>query len=221
MANIEKKGTGNIFKLELVNNNELDEKQYYKTIFVIEKVKDLEDLLFSENDNKNQEKGKVNPNTNEPAKRNKTKKKFEKEHINKNDYIKIKSKKYNVYLGIRLKKDNNYRQLILTNAMSDITKFKLNFLDDIDKYELHFFEQLLWSFANMINYFKAEEKSIKESINNNQIPYGENINYEKIQHILITLENKINNFPENNKVNIKQKNKFDFMKVIEQFDKLF
>ena len=214
MANIEKKGTGNIFKLELVNNNELDEKQYYKTIFVIEKVKDLEDLLFSENDNKNQEKGKVNPNTNEPAKRNKTKKKFEKAHINKNDYIKIKSKKYNVYLGIRLKKDNNYRQLILTNAMSDLTKFKLNFLDDIDKYELHFFEQLLWSFNNIINYFKLE----KDSFSNNSIELENYSNYVKIQHILITLEKKINNFPEHNKVNISQKNKFDFMKVIEYFN---
>ena len=98
--------------------------------------------------------------------------------------------------------------------MSDLTKFKLNFLDDIDKYELHFFEQLLWSFNNIINYFIEE----KDSFSANSISLETYSNYVKIEHILITLEKKINNFPEKNKVNISQKNKFDFMKVIEHFN---
>ena len=102
---------------------------------------------------------------------------------------------------------------MLTNSMSDLTKFKLNCLDEIDKYELHFFEQLLWSFNNIINFFKSE----KDSFSGNSINIESYSNYLKIQHILINLEKKINNFPENNKVNISQKNKFDFMKVIEHF----
>ena len=152
-------------------------------------------------------------NNNEFSKRNKSQKRCDK-YIKKNDYIKIKSKKYNAYLGIRLSNDTNNRTLVLTNSMSDLTKFKLNFLDDIDKYELHFFEQLLWSFNNIINYFKTEKDSFSEY----SITLEDYSNYVKIEHILITLEKKINNFPENNKVNISQKNKFDFMKVIEHFN---
>ena len=203
---------GNIYTLKLVNNSNLNEKQFYQTIFVIEKVKDLEDLLLDENDDMNQENNKFNKNSNESNE--KSKKKTYEKYINKNDYIKIKSKKYNLYLGIRLKNDTNKRSFILTNTMSDLTKFKLNFLDDIDKYELHFFEQLLWSFNNIINYFIAE----KDSFSANSITLENYSNYVKIEHILITLEKKINNFPENNKVNISQKNKFDFMKVIEHFN---
>ena len=176
-------------------------------------MKDLEELFISENEDNNQDKNKFNSNTNESTKRNKSKKKYDK-NITKNDYIKIKSKKYNLYLGIRLSNDTNNRSLILTNSMSDLTKFKLNFLDDIDKYELHFFEQLLWSFNNIINYFKSEKDSHSEKTITLEI-YS---NYVKIEHILITLEKKINNFPENNKVDISQKNKFDFMKVIEHFN---
>ena len=63
------------------------------------------------------------------------------------------------------------------------------------------------SFSNILNYFKSE----KEIFSQNSISLKSCLNYENIQHILITLENKINNFPENNKVNISQKNKFDFM----------
>ena len=201
MADLEITPIGNIYKLKLVNNfnlNEKNQKEFYKTIFTIEKVKDL---LTDENENNNQENNKVN---NKPPKKTK---------IKKDDYIKIKSKKYNLYLGIRLSSDTNRRSLILTNAMSDLTKFKLNFLDDIDKYELHFFEQLLWSFNNIINYFKEEKDSFSEL----SISLEKYSNYVKIEHILITLEKKINNFPENNKVQISQKNKFDFMKVIEYF----
>ena len=204
---------GNIFSLKLVNNSDLDQKQFYKTIFVIEKVKDLEELFISENEDNNQDKNKFNSNTNESTKRNKSKKKYDK-NITKNDYIKIKSKKYNLYLGIRLSNDTNNRSLILTNSMSDLTKFKLNFLDDIDKYELHFFEQLLWSFNNIINYFKSE----KDAHSDKSITLEIYSNYVKIEHILKKKKKKINNFPENNKVDISQKNKFDFMKVIEHFN---
>ena len=214
MADLKITPIGNIYRLKLVNNDSLNKKNYYKTIFVIEKVKDLEDLFIDEEDNKKQEKNKINQNSNEATNKNKNKKRYDKLFINKNDYIKIKSKKYNLYLGIRLKSDTNNRSLILTNAMSDLTKFKLNFLDDIDKYELHFFEQLLWSFNNIINYFKSE----KDSFTGNSITLENYSNYVKIEHILITLEKKINNFPENNKVDISQKNKFDFMKVIEHFN---
>ena len=55
---------GNIFSLKLVNNSDLDQKQFYKTIFVIEKVKDLEELFISENEDNNQYKNKFNSNTN-------------------------------------------------------------------------------------------------------------------------------------------------------------
>ena len=210
MADMKRTEIGNIYKLKLVNNNNLDKKEYYQTIFIIEKVKDIEDLLI--NDNKNKEKIKINTGNNDASKKNKTKKKYGKQCINKNDYIKIKSKKYNLYLGIKLSNNQNKR-LMLTNSMSDLTKFKLNCLDEIDKYELHFFEQLLWSFNNIINFFKSE----KDSFSGNSINIESYSNYLKIQHILINLEKKINNFPENNKVNISQKNKFDFMKVIEHF----
>ena len=213
MADLRTTPLGNIYELKLVNNNELDQKNFYKTIFVVEKVKDFEDLLINDNDNNNQEKNKFNSNNNESSKKTKNKKKLSELKIKKDDYIKIKSKKYNLYLGIRLSNDNNNRSLILTNAISDLTKFKLNFLDDIDKYELHFFEQLLWSFNNIINFFREE----KDSFSGKSITLEIYSNYVKIEHILITLEKKINNFPENNKVNISQKNKFDFMKVIEHF----
>ena len=214
LADLQITPIGNIYKLKLVNNKDLDNKEFYKTIFVIEKVKELEELLIGENDNNTQDKNAFNSNNNESSKRTKNVKQPKNINITKNDYIKIKSKKYNVYIGIRLSNDTKKRSLILTNAMSDLTKFKLNFLDDIDKYELHFFEQLLWSFNNIINYFKSEE----DSFTGNSITLGTYSNYVKIEHILITLEKRINNFPENNKVNISQKNKFDFMKVIEHFN---
>ena len=209
MADMQITPIGNIFKLKLVNDAELvkKRKEFYKTIFVIEKVKDLEDLFIEEEEDENQENNKVN---NENVKKKKTKK----GSINKNDYIKIRSKKYNFYLGIRLNNDTNKRSLVLTNTKSDLTKFKLNFLDDIDKYELHFFEQLLRSFKNIINYFINEDVEISDkSIEFNLYSF-----YVKIEHILINLEKRINNFPENNKVKISQKNKFDFKKVIEHFN---
>ena len=210
MADLQETPIGKIYRLRLINNFNLDKKEFNKTIFIIEKVKDLEDLLIDENENDNQEKNKFN---NEDSKKSEDEKGYDK-CISKNDYIKIKSKNYNAYLGIRLSNDMNKRSLILTNSISDLTKFKLNFLDDIDKYELHFFEQLLWALNNIINYFKSEKDSFLD-ISVNLESYS---NYVKIKHILITLENKINNFPEKDKVDISQKNKFDFMKVIEYFN---
>ena len=204
---------GNIFKLKLVNNQDIHKKDYFKSVFIIEKIQDYEELVNDEENNENKEKNDFNTN-NETSKRNKKKKKEKNLLINKNEYIKIRSKKYNGYLGIRLNNEQNKRTLVLTNSISDLTKFKLNFLDEIDKYELHFFEQLIWSFENIINYFKLEDKKNA----NNSTEFDNFSNYEKIQHILIELENRINNFPENNKVNISQKNKFDFMKAIEHFN---
>ena len=199
-----------IYKLKLVNNQEISNKDYFKSVFIIEKVQDYEELF--NDDNKNKENN--NFNSNKKSKKNKKKKKEKNLMINKNEYIKIRSKKYNKYLGINLNTEQNKRSLVLTNSISDLTKFKLNCLDDIDKYEVHFFEQLIWSFENIINYFKLEEKNFSD----NSISFNNYSNYEKIQHILIILEKRINNFPENNKVKISQKNKFDFMKAIEHFD---
>ena len=207
MVDLKRNPLGNKFILKLVNSKDIDKVDYYKTIFVIEKINDYEDTII--NDNKDKIKKKIKS---KKSSKNKNKDKINK--IDKNDCIKIKSKKYNVYLGIRLNNEQKQQTLVLTDSISDLTKFKLNFLDEIDKYELHFFEQLLWSFTNILNYFKSE----KESFSENSVTLENYSNYEKIQHILITLENKINNFPENNKVNISQKNKFDFMKVIEHFN---
>ena len=191
---------GKIYRLRLVNNQEISRRDYFKSVFIIEKIQDYEEILNEDAiENKNE--------------KNKNKKKEKNIYINKNEYIKIKSKKYNIYLGIRLNNELNSRSLVLTNSISDLTRFKLNFLDEIDKYELHFFEQLISSFTNIINYFKLEEKNVSD----NNITFDNYTNYEKIQHILIELEKRINNFPENNKVNISQKNKFDFMKAIEHF----
>ena len=201
----------NMYISKLVNNQEIDKKDYFKSVFIIEKIQDYEELLNDNNKKKNEENNEINDN--KQSKENKDKKKEKNIYINKNEYIKIKSKKYNVYLGIRLNNDKKKSFLVFTNSISDLTKFKLNFLDEIDKYELHFFEQLIWSFANIIDYFKSEKSQLQ-----NTITFEKYSNYEKIQHILIELESRINNFPENNKVNISQKNKFDFMKAIEHFN---
>ena len=200
------------FKLKLVNNQDIKKKDYFNTVFIIEKIQDYEELLNDDENNASQGNNENNTN-NDNSKNNKNKKKDKNVFINKDEYIKIRSKKYNGYLGIRLNNEKNERILVLTNSISDLTKFKLNFLDEIDKYELHFFEQLNSSFENIINYFKLEK-----DILDNSITFLSDSNYEKIQHILIELENRINNFPENNKVNISQKNKFDFMKAIEHFN---
>ena len=202
---------GDKFKFNLKNNDIIDKNDYIKSLFIIEKVKDEDEE--EEDDNSNEVKKKTNLKHGGKKQVKKAKKKTNK--INKNEWIKIKSKKYNVYLGIRLSYDKKEQSsLVLTDSISDLIKFKLNFLDEIDKYELHFFEQLLWSFSNILNYFKSEQETFSEK----SITLESYLNYEKIQHILITLENKINNFPENNKVNISQKNKFDFMRVIEHFN---
>ena len=130
--------------------------------------------------------------------------------ILKNDYIKIKAKKCGEYIGIRYNNnsiESSSHELVLTKSQYDLTKFKLNFLDEDDKYELHFFKQLLMSLVNIANYFKQEkENNIDES------------NYENIQHILITLENKIKIFKDNRNVKIVQENKFDFLKIIDNFN---
>ena len=212
MVDIEKDNEhhGDKFKFDLINNNIIDKNDYLKTLFIIEKVKDEDE---EEDDDSNEIKKKTNLKHGGKRQVKKVKKKTNK--INKNELIKIKSKKFNVYLGIRLNSDKKEQTtLVLTDSISDLVKFKLNFLDEIDKYELHFFEQLLMSFSNILNYFKSE----KEIFSQNSISLKSCLNYENIQHILITLENKINNFPENNKVNISQKNKFDFMRVIEHFN---
>ena len=208
MAELNITPIGNIPKLKLVNNLEVEKKDYFKTVFIIEKIQDYEELL---NDDDNQENNDFK--NNKQSKENKDKKREKSIYINKNEYIKIKSKKFNLYLGIRLNNTKHKSSLVLTNSISDLTKFKLNFLDEIDKYELHFFEQLIWSFDNIINYFKNEKNAP-----DNSITYESYQNYEKIQHILFELEFRINNFPEHNKVNISQKNKFDFMKAIEHFN---
>ena len=212
MVDIEKDNEhhGDKFKFNLMNNDIIDKNDYLKTLFIIEKVKDEDE---EEDDDSNEIKKKTNLKHGSKKQIKKAKKKSNK--INKNEWIKIKSKKFNVYLGIRLNSDKKEQtSLVLTDSISDLVKFKLNFLDEIDKYELHFFEQLLWSFSNILNYFKSEQEIFSEK----SISLESYSNYEKIQHILITLENKINNFPENNKVNISQKNKFDFMRVIEHFN---
>ena len=202
-------GNNNIYMLRLVNNQEISSKDFLKSVFIIEKIQDYEELVNDDNKHNKKKKKK-----NKKSKQNRKEKKEKNLNINKNEFIKIKSKKFNIYIGIRLNNAQYKSNLVLTNSISDLTKFKLNCLDEIDKYELHFFEQLIWSFANIINYFKYEEKNITE----NTITYESYVNYEKIQHILIELEKRINNFPENNKVNISQKNKFDFMKAIEHFN---
>ena len=116
-----------------------------------------------------------------------------------------------MYIGMRMRNDNNYKELILTNSMSDITRFKLNCLDEEGKYELNFFEQLLWSFNDILKYFKNEKWIISNIAQN----------YERIKHILITLRNKLNQFYKGDRdvTNLKlQENKFDFLEIIKQFN---
>ena len=74
-------------------------------------------------------------------------------------FLSSETKKFNSYLAVRQIRNENKAILLLTKNLSDLTIFKLSFLDEADKYELHFFEQLLWSFNNIINYFIEEKDS--------------------------------------------------------------
>ena len=198
----------NQYKLFLVNDMLKTDKRYPNTIFSIQQIKDTQDFKEDENENMGEEENKDDNN----EKDNEKEKENENNYIKKNSFIKIYSNKFSAYIGIRIRNENNYKELILTNSMSDITKFKFNCLDEEDKYELHFFEQLLLSFNNILKYFENENKTvtiIKQ-------------NYERIQHILITLKNKLNQFRKNNNnrdvknLNL-QENKFDFIEIIQHF----
>ena len=189
-------------KLFLIDDIEKNDKRYPNTIFQIERIKETKEIYEKENEKEEENKDNNEKDSNKEENTN---------GIKKDDYIKIYSKKINAYIGIRIRNDNNFKELILTNSMSDITKFKLNCLDEEDKYELNFFEQLLLSLNNILVYFNKENRT--------NIISGKN--YERIKHILITLRNKLNQF--NNDVrdvtNLNlQKNKFDFLEMIKQFN---
>ena len=184
-------------ELKIIDNNiDKTDKLYENTLFKIEiSNEEPEDISAKKNDDGDNHYLIYN---------NKDK------LILKNDYIKIKAKKCGEYIGIRYNNnsiESSSHELVLTKSQYDLTKFKLNFLDEDDKYELHFFKQLLMSLVNISNYFKQEkENNIDES------------NYENIQHLLITLENKIKIFKDNRIVKIVQENKFDFLKIIDNFN---
>ena len=192
------------YKLFLIDEIEKTDKKYKNTIFQIEKIKETHEIYKEERENTQEErKEDINDNINNKENSN--------SFIKKSDYVKIFSKAFGVYIGMRIRNDNNCKELILTNSMSDITRFKLNCLDEEDKYELNFFEQLLWSFNGILKYFKNENKIIS--------CVGQN--YERIKHILINLRNKLNQFYKGDRdvTNLKlQENKFDFMEIIKQFN---
>ena len=202
----EKKGDGKYdkYELKLIDNVDiLDDKIYQKTLFKVEKANDTQnefkDKEKSENENNENDNNKSNNNVDDEK------------LLLKSDYVKLKSKKGNFFIGIRFTRssDNSrdIQELILTKSTSDLTRFKLNFLDETDKHELHFFEQLLWNFKKILIYF---EKETENNFNVNS--------YELIQHVLITLEKKIKNFKDNRNVKIVQENKFDFLKIIDDFN---
>ena len=201
---IAEKIKNNQYRLSLIDDIGKNDKKYFNTIFEIKQIKDTQEI----DDEDENESDENNDNTSESSFKDEKEKNY---GIRKKDFIKIYSKKYSAYVGIRIKNENNNRELILTNSMSDITKFKLNCLDEEDKYELNFFEQLLWSFNNILNYFKHENKTITIISQN----------YERIKHILITLKNKLSQFRRDNRdvtnLNL-QENKFDFLEIIRHFN---
>ena len=194
------KSNNNQYKLVLINDMPEDDKRYPFTIFQLKIIKDIQEIEENEDKNEFKEKEDDKSEQNENTIIN---------GIKKNSHIKIYSRKCSAFIGI--KNDNKNKELVLTNSMCDIFEFKFNCLDEEDKYELNFFEQLLWSFDNILNYFKREDKTIKS--------IGEN--YERINHILITLKHKIKQFTKDNrdvrKLNL-QENKFDFMEIIEKLN---
>ena len=191
------------YQLKLIDNIDLSDKLYDSTLFKIEQSNETQEAYIQQGnmlikDNNNEEKNKIINNDDN----------FERDNVLlKNDYIKIKTRKGGLYIGIRLN-NNNSKELVLTKSMSDLIRFKLNFLDEEDKYELHFFEQLLMSLKKILEFFEKEKEN--DDIDEN--------NYEHIQHILITLESKIIIFKNNRNVKIVQENKFDFLKIIKNFN---
>ena len=57
MVDLKRNPLGNKFILKLVNSKDIDKVDYYKTIFVIEKINDYEDTII--NDNKDKIKKKI------------------------------------------------------------------------------------------------------------------------------------------------------------------
>lgn len=219
-----KNNKSNSYKLTLIDNIDKNNEDYDRTLFKIEPIEELREALKGQDEN-NEEKDDEEKDEDEKEENNELIPESNKDNkdedqdeddidfnnlVYKADFVKIKSKKVNEYIGIRLNNNEvNNVELVLTNSLSDLTKFRLNFLDEEDKYELHFFEQLLWSLEHVLNYFKQEKENV--------ISENNEANYENIQHILITLENKIKIFKNNRNVKIFQENKFDFLKIIKHF----
>ena len=204
-VDIAKKVNKNKYELKLIDNIDITDKRYDKTLFRVEKsnetqneyIKKEQKKIFGNKNENEDDNNKIDDGDNDDEKL-----------LLKSDFIKLKSKKGNLYIGIRLNNNpESIKELILTKSTSDLTRFKLNFLDEEDKHELHFFEQLLWSLEKILNFF---EKEIENNIDVNS--------YELIQHVLITLEKKIKHFKDNRNVKIVQENKFDFLKIIENFN---
>ena len=196
----------NKYKLFLVDNIEETDKRYNNTVFKIEQVKEEQETSEEESESSDsEEKNSMDNNGNSNIKETNN------NYINKKQYIKIYSKRYDAYIGIRIMNENNKKELILTNSMSDITIFKLNCLDEEDKYELNFFQQLLMSFNNILSFYKKENKDYPVSSQN----------YERIKHIFVNLKNKLNQMNKDERdvtmLNL-QENKFDFMDIINQFN---
>ena len=200
----------NKYILFLVENMRKGEKYYDNTIFIIEQIKDNQEIEEneekSENDSDNNTEEEEKNENSENSEKNETYLR-----IKKKSYIKLYSQKFSAYIGIRIRNENNNKELVLTNSMSDITRFQFNCLDEEDKYELNFFEQLLLSFINILNYFKHENKTITILSQN----------YERIKHILLTLKSKLNQIQSHcrdvNKLNL-QENKFDFVEIVGHFN---
>ena len=194
------KTKNNQYKLYLVDDMGRDDKTYKNSLFSLKKIRDIQEIDESKDENEGEGKKDEDRNENQNN--------F---GFKKSDFVKIYSVKYSAYLGIRLANEKNSKELILTNSMSDITKFKLNYLDEEDRYELNFFEQLLLGFDNILNYFKHENKSVTIVSQN----------YERIKHILITLRLKLNQFKNDHRdvknLNL-QENKFDFIEIIQHFN---
>jgi len=220
-----KNNKNNSYKLTLIDNIDKNNEDYDRTLFKMEPIEELREALKNQDENNeekdDEEKDEDENEENEDLipENNKDNKDEDQDDddtddnifVYKTDFVKIRSKKVNEYIGIRLNNnETNNVELVLTNSLSDLTKFRLNFLDEEDKYELHFFEQLLWSLGHVLTYFKQEKENV--------IPENNESNYENIQHILITLENKIKIFKNNRNVKIFQENKFDFLKIIKHFN---
>ena len=185
------------YKLVLTKDINKNDKRYPFTFFYLKPIKNMQEIEESEEQNEAEDKKDENNGQEIIFK-----------GISKKCHFKIYSKKCSAYIGIR--KENKNKELVLTNSMCDITVFTLNCLDEEDKYELNFFEQLLLSFDNILNYFKREDTTFKS--------IGQN--YERINHIFITLKLKLKQFTNDNrdvtKLNLQQ-NKFDFVEIIGHF----